>query len=176
MTGMRRLVLFALLASSCLRMKPIAQRHPAGWTALVALSPECEKPAEAAWTACDAAAAILETDAPHATPIFLEAWNRAAFGQSLTDHRYTGVSADPLGDADLRRAETRAISALKRIALPALKNVCAREHGRYPETIAPALDAIVFRSHESYEALRKAHDAALAAAAPPRAPSDDDDP
>lgn len=152
-------------------MASLERRHPRTHAALVADAPECAHPTQTNWLACDAAAAILDADAPHATPIFVDLWDRTAFGQSITDHRYTGNSPDPLGDAEIRRAETRAIAAVKRITLPAYRKVCASDDD-YARAIAPAVEAIDLHSKKSLEALRKAHHDALAA---PAEGGDDDE-
>ena len=152
-------------------MASLERRHPRTHAAVVALAPECREPTQSNWIACDVAAAILDGDAPHATPIFLDAWDRTAFGQSITDHRYSGNSLDPLGDADIRRAESRAIAAFGRVTLPAYRKVCASDDD-YARAIAGAVDAIDLKSKKSLAALRKAHFAALGT---PASDSEDDD-
>ena len=141
-------------------MASLERRHPRSHAALLGLAPECASPAQTSWIACDAAAAILDSDAPHATVIFLDVWDRTAFGQSITDHRYAGNTPDPLGDAEIRRAESRSIAAFKRITLPAYLKVCAVDDD-YTKAIAPAIEGIQVTSKKTLEALRKAHGAAL---------------
>lgn len=150
------LVLVAVAVVACVRIPGVERRHPKSAPELLALAPECARPAAEAWEPCDAAGAILEADPRRATTIFASTWEHLVF-DIVPDRRYSGVTPDPLGDAERQKSSARAVAAFARVTIPALRALYAK----FPEdpfaraTSAP-LEAIVLASRPSLETFRKA--------------------
>ena len=156
---MRRPFLFALFAVTlvaCVRIPGVERRHPKSAPELLALAPECARPAAEAWEPCDAAGAILEADPRRATTIFASTWEHHVF-DIVPDRRYSGVTPDPLGDAERQKSSARAVAAFSRVTIPALRALYARfPDDPFARAMSAPLDAIVLSSRPSLETFRKA--------------------
>lgn len=174
----KALALWIVLGASavgCVAMMPnLRDRHPAGYDKLALTVPECANASLKTWTACDAAAELLEaTNARSATMTFLLHWERTAFGDAERSRQTAVANRDAMGTIVQGSVVADALAATARIDLPILRSVYAGFGDAYALTMLANAELITpqgLTSPAVLDTFRAAHVAAMAVVQAPSRP------
>lgn len=160
----KRLCLFVvLLLVGCATMLPsIQSQHPAGFAKLTASQTECQTPDLKNYSACFAAAQLLESFSPEQiTTRFLAHWEETAFGLADRKEKIGEARYDP-GSSYLETSvwgsvKYDSVRASERIVLPVLKKLYEESGTEYGNKMLKQTDLIILDSRSSFDTFRTIH-------------------